>query len=120
MATPAPRVKSLPGGSTGLTTAGLCSWIIGMTGDQLAALLKLAEASKAEDGWQNLGNYTLTLHTAFNGASLSFGKLESLKVAAPLLYAKGARGETHVVRLDDVFAGSIEASREAGRKAGFV
>jgi hypothetical protein len=91
-----------------------------MTGDQLAALLKLADAGKPEDGWSSLGNYTLTLHTAFNGASLSFAKLESVKLAAPLLYAKNSRGETHVVRLDDIFAGSNEASRESGRKAGFV
>jgi hypothetical protein len=43
-----------------------------------------------------------------------------VKLNAPLIYARGARGETHVVRLDDVFAGTIEASKEKGRKAGFV
>jgi hypothetical protein len=91
-----------------------------MTGDQLAALLKLADASKTDEGWVSLGQYTLTIHTAFNGASLSIAKIESLKVAAPLVYAKSVRGETHVVRLEDIFAGTIEASRETGRKAGFV
>lgn len=91
-----------------------------MTGDQLAALLKLADATKIDDGWSNVGQYTLTLHAAFNGASLSIARIESLKITGPLLFAKSSRGETHVVRLDDVFAGTIEASKQTGRKAGFV
>ena len=91
-----------------------------MTGEQIAALLKLADASKADDGWSTLEQNTLTLHTAFNGASLSLSRIEGVKLAGPLVYAKGSRGETHVVRLDDIFAGTIEASREKGRKAGFV
>ena len=113
-------LKSARDRTTGLTTRVIVLMDRGMTGDQLGALLKLADASKADDGWSTLGNYSLTLHTAFNGASLSFAKLDSLKVAGPLLYAKSTRGETHVLRLDDVFAGTIEASRETGRKAGFV
>lgn len=103
-----------------MTAAAILLLIKTMTGDQLAALLKLAEAGKADDGWSSLTQYTLTLHAAFNGASLSLSRIEEVKVAGPLLYAKGSRGETHVVRLDDVFAGTIEASREKGRKAGFV
>lgn len=91
-----------------------------MTSDQLAKLLELAEARKGEEGWSSLGQYNLTLHTAFNGASISFSKIEELKLNAPLVYAKSGRGETHVVRLEDIFAGTIEASREKGRKAGFV
>ena len=91
-----------------------------MTADQLTNLLKLADAGKTEDGWASLGKYTLTLHTAFNGAALSLAKIEAVKVAAPLVYAKSTRGETHVVRLEDIFAGTVEASRESGRKAGFV
>jgi hypothetical protein len=91
-----------------------------MTGDQLAAVLKLADASKTEEGWTSLGQYTLTIHTAFNGASLSIAKIESVKVAPPLVYAKSTRGETHIVRLDDIFASTIDPSRETGRKAGFV
>lgn len=91
-----------------------------MTVEQLKAILELAEAGKGEGGWSTLGQYTLTLHTAFNGAALALTRIEELKQAGPLLYAKSSRGETHVVRLDDVFAGTIEASREKGRKAGFV
>jgi hypothetical protein len=91
-----------------------------MTGDQLGALLKLAESAKIDDGWSNLGQFTLTLHTAFNGASLSLTRIESVKTAGTLLLAKTARGEIHVVQLDNVFGGTIEPSRETGRKAGFV
>ncbi len=91
-----------------------------MTGDQLGALLKLAEATKAEDGWSSLGQNTLTLHTAFNGAPLSVARIESVKVSGSLLLAKSARGETHVVVVDNIFGGTIEPSRETGRKAGFV
>jgi hypothetical protein len=92
----------------------------GMTGDQLGALLKLAEATKADDGWSSLGQHTLTLHTAFNGAALSLARIESVKVAGSLLLAKSSRGEIHVVIMDNLFGGSIEPSRETGRKAGFV
>jgi len=91
-----------------------------MTSDQLAKILELAEARKGEEGWSSLGQYTLTLHTAFNGASISFSKVEELKLTAPLVFAKSTRGETHVVRLEDIFAATVEASREKGRKAGFV
>jgi hypothetical protein len=91
-----------------------------MTADQLAKLLELAEARKGDEGWVSLEQYTLTLHTAFNGASISFSRIEEVKVTAPLLFAKSTRGETHVVRVEDIFAGTIEASREKGRKAGFV
>jgi hypothetical protein len=104
----------------GLTGCRFCSWIAAMTAEQLAAILKLAEAEKAEEGWSSLGQYTLTLHTAFNGASLSLGRIEQVKSVGPLIYAKGSRGEIHVVRLDDVFASTVEASKEKGRKAGFV
>jgi hypothetical protein len=54
---------------------------------------------------------TLTLHTAFNGASLSLSWIEGVKLSG-LVDAKGSRGETHVVRLDDIFAGTIEAPSE--------
>lgn len=95
-----------------------------MTTEKLAflleALLDVADAKKGEGGWTSLGQYTLTLHAAFNGAQLSIGKIEAVKVAGPLVHAKTARGETHVIRLDDIFAGTVEASRETGRKAGFV
>jgi hypothetical protein len=91
-----------------------------MTSDQIAALLELAEPKKADGGWLELGQHHLTLHTAYNGASFSLARIEGVKLAGPLVFARSARGETHVVRLEDVFAGSIETMKEKGRKAGFV
>jgi hypothetical protein len=91
-----------------------------MTSDQIAALLELAEPKKADGGWLELGQHLLTLHTAYNGASLGLARIESVKLAGPLVFARSARGETHVVRLEDIFAGSIEPLKEKGRKAGFV
>jgi hypothetical protein len=91
-----------------------------MTADLIGALLEQSQAAKAEDGWLNLDAYSLTLHTAFNGAALSLSRIEGVKVAGALVYARTSRGETHVVRLEDLFAGSVEASREKGRKAGFA
>jgi hypothetical protein len=116
----APDLEKEAAWCEGLTGKGISLLDQFMTGEQLASILKLAEAGKGDDGWSTLGQYTLTLHTAFNGASLSLSRIEEVKLNAPLIYARGARGETHVVRLDDVFAGTIEASKEKGRKAGFV
>jgi hypothetical protein len=91
-----------------------------MTSDQIASLLELAEPKKADGGWLELGVHHLTLHMGCNGASLSLARIEGVKLAGPLIFARSARGETHVVRLEDVFAGSIETQKEKGRKAGFV
>ena len=95
-----------------------------MTTDKVAfllqALLEVADANKVEGGWTSLGQYTLTLHAASSGAQLSFAKIDAVKIAGPLVYAKSARGETHVVLLENVCGGTIEPSRETGRKAGFV
>jgi hypothetical protein len=113
-------VKSLRERERGVDGLTVVLLDLAMTNDQLGALLKLAEAAKADDGWSSLGQNTMTLHTAFNGASLSIARIQSLKVAGSLLLAKSARGETHVVILDNIFGGTIEPSRETGRKAGFV
>jgi len=91
-----------------------------MTSDQIASLLELTEPRKADGGWLELGQHLLTLHTAFNGAALSLSRIEGVRLAGPLVFARSARGEIHVVRLEDVFAGSVEPLKEKGRKAGFV
>lgn len=90
-----------------------------MTADQIASLLELAEAKKGDGGWHSFGQFHVTFHTAFNGASVSFSRIEEIKLVGPLLYAKGGRGETHIVRVEDIFAGTVEALKEKGRKAGF-
>lgn len=91
-----------------------------MTGDQLAALLEVAEATQADAGWSSLGQQSLTLHTAYGAAALSLAHIESVKLSGSLLLAKSRRGETHVVILDNVVGGTIEPSRETSRKAGFA
>jgi hypothetical protein len=112
--------KSVAAGKGGVDGPAVVVLDLAMTGDQLGALLKLAEATKADDGWSNLGQHTLTLHTAYNGAALSLARIESVKISGTLLLAKSSRGEIHVVIIDNLFGGSIEPSRETGRKAGFV
>lgn len=91
-----------------------------MTGEQLAFLLSVAESERSGAGWEELSGHTLTLHAACNGAALSFAQVAGIKQEDGLVQARNARGETHVLRLEDVFAGTVEPSREKGRKAGFV
>jgi hypothetical protein len=91
-----------------------------MTGDHLAALLNFAEAKKGSDGWYSLGQRSLVLHAAYNGSALSFGRIESLRRDEELVFAKSSRGEVHVFLLADVFAGTVESSKEKSRKAGFM
>jgi hypothetical protein len=93
-----------------------------MTSDHLAALLALAEASPDTQGWTSFGHGRhLTLHVATSGGvSLAVGRIEALKVGGPLVTARTAKGELYVVRLEDVFAGAVEAAGGSARKAGFV
>ena len=60
-------------------------------------MLELAEPKKADGGWLELGQHLLTLHTAYNGASLGLARIESVKLAGPLVFARSARGETHAI-----------------------
>jgi hypothetical protein len=91
-----------------------------MTGDHLAALLTFAEAKKGGDGWYNLGQRSLVLHAAYNGSVLSFSRIESLKRENEIIFAKSSKGEVHVFLLSDVFAGTVDSSKEKTRKAGFA
>jgi hypothetical protein len=91
-----------------------------MTSDQVASLLELAEAKKVDGGWLETGSFHLTLHAAYNGASLRLARIEGVKLQGPLIFARGPRGEIHVVRVEDVYAGSVEPLKEKVRKAGFV
>jgi hypothetical protein len=93
-----------------------------MTDDHLSALIALCEAGKKDkEGWFHLpeGRH-LTLYAAFNGASLSVGKVAELKRDGELVVARTVKGETYMLALSDVFAGAVEASAAQSRKAGFV
>ena len=83
-----------------------------MTGDQLASPPQARRRDQDRRRVVDIGQYTLTLHAAFNGASLSIARIESMKIAGPLLFAKSSRGETHVVRLDNIFAGTSSLERD--------
>ena len=92
-----------------------------MTEQHFSALLATAEAKKASDGWVKPpeGRF-LTLYVAFNGASLTVSRIESVKSETGLVRAKTTKGETYVLALADIFAGAVDAASTTGRKAGFV
>jgi len=92
-----------------------------MTDDHLGALITAAEAKKEKDGWFALpeGRH-LTLHAAFNGASLNISRVAGLKRDGDLVHARTVKGEVFIVALADVFAGAVEAPASTSRKAGFV
>lgn len=90
-----------------------------MTGEQFAELLGASDSQPEKDGWTPLGDRTLTLHTSCNGAAMSFARVEKVKQSGELVLAHSARGETFVFRLGDLFAATLESTREKTRKAGF-
>jgi hypothetical protein len=92
-----------------------------MTEEHLSALLGAAEAKKDGEGWMRPPEgRNITLYVSSNGASMTVGKVEALRVAGQLLRARTVRGEEFVLALEDVFAGAVDAPATAGRKAGFV
>jgi hypothetical protein len=92
-----------------------------MTDEHFAAVLSACEAKKDKEGWHNLpeGRH-LTLHAAFNGASLSVGRISALRRDGELVKARTVKGETFIVALADLYAGAVEAPASGSRKAGFV
>jgi hypothetical protein len=90
-----------------------------MTNEHLAALLELGGA-KLEDGWSVLSpERTMTLHIAYQGASLNVSKIQRVVVKGALVHAASTRGETSIFLLADVFAGSIDGQSTSSRSAGF-
>ena len=92
-----------------------------MTDDHFSALLSAADAKKDGTGWMRTAEARLiSLHLASNGASLSVGRIEAVKLDKGLVRARTVKGEVYVLALADVFAGAVEAPASEGRKAGFV
>lgn len=90
-----------------------------MTNEHLTALLEVGGA-KLEDGWSVLGpERTMTLHVAFQGAALNVSKIHRLSVKGELVYAGSTRGETTIIQLADIFAGSVDGQAQSLRSAGF-
>lgn len=92
-----------------------------MTRDQIESVLKTAQAKlDKESGYALPEGANVTFHVAHDGASLAFGKLESVKIDGDLLYARSAK-QTIAIVLSDVFAVSVEgAGNQPRRAAGFT
>lgn len=90
-----------------------------MDTQHLSALLELAGTD--DDGaWKILkDDRTLSLHASAGGVGLNVGKVRKVRTEGKLLFAENAIGETFVLELDSVFAGSVAASSKESRKAGF-
>jgi hypothetical protein len=92
-----------------------------MTHEHLSALLSAGEAAKNGDGWMTLPDArSLTLYVASGAATLSVGRVQSIRQDGALLHAKTNKGEHYVVSLADAFAGSVDAPSGGTKKAGFT
>jgi hypothetical protein len=95
-----------------------------MTDDMFRAVLETAGAKTDKDGWSALPDGRLmTLYAGHAGVPLTIGKVEAVKVAQRVAWARSSKGETFVVSLDDLFAAALDRGHEpqgGGRKAGFL
>lgn len=92
-----------------------------MTQEHLSALLTAGEATKSGEGWMTLPDArSLTLYVASGGATLSIGRVQSVRQDGTLLHAKTHKGEHYVVALVDAYAGSVDAPSGIAKKAGFL
>lgn len=87
--------------------------------EHLKALLDLAGTDE-EEAWQVLKDErTVTLHVSNQGVGLNVSKIRRLRVQAELLFAENQNGDGYVLKLSDVFAGSVDPANKGSRKAGF-
>ena len=92
-----------------------------MTREQIETILKSAQAKQDKEGTIALPEGSnVTLHVSHDGASLSFQKIETVRIDGELVYAKGQK-QTVALVASDVFAVSIEGAggTPARRPAGF-
>lgn len=93
-----------------------------MTQDMLRTVLDTAQAREVE-GWHQLSDgRLLSLYTAHDGVSLTVQKIEAVRLASGVLFARNHKGETFMLALEDVFAAAFDAgsTSTATRKAGFL
>jgi hypothetical protein len=92
-----------------------------MTGEQLDAILKNAQAKAEKDGYTVVPEgATLTLYVAHAGVPLMVSRVEALKSDGDLLYARTGRRETFSLSRADLFAVALEgAVGQPPRRAGF-
>jgi hypothetical protein len=95
-----------------------------MTDEMFRTVIETAGTRSDKDGWASLPDGRLmTLHAAHAGVPLTIGKVEAVKAAQRVLWARSSKGELYVVDLDDLFAAAFErgtSETTAGRKAGFL
>ena len=90
-----------------------------MDSEHLDALLNIAGTEK-EDNWTVLKDErTVTLHTAESGVGLNVGKLRKIRIDGQLLFAQNAHGDIYMIKLANVFAGSVDPPSKTNRTAGF-
>ena len=94
-----------------------------MTSDHLDAILKSVHAKADKEGWFTVRDSgTLTLYAAFNGASLTVGRVEAVRTDGDILYARTTKRELYGFAREDLFAIAVEGSSASGqpvRRAGF-
>src|SRR4051794_1875369 len=80
-----------------------------MTEEMFRVVLETAGAKHDKDGWAALpeGRH-MTLHAAHGGVPLTLGKVEAVKNAQGIVWARSVKGDTFVVHLDDLFAAAID------------
>lgn len=91
-----------------------------MTNEQFQALLKMAGTKVGSDGWSATEEERhLTLHAGNNGVGLTVSRVVALRLDGELLLARTSKGDQFLLNLQDIFAASVEASKEKSRQAGF-
>jgi hypothetical protein len=96
-----------------------------MTNAVLKAALDEAQGKPGEGGFVDLPEgRRITLHAAHGGVGLTVTKIERIAHEGGMVRARNERGEMFVLRLEDIFAVSIEGNRSGAsgspRKAGFL
>ena len=94
-----------------------------MTEEMFRVVLETAGAKADKDGWSALPDGRLmTLYAAHGGVPLTLTKVEAVKTAGSIVWARSSKGETYVVNQADLFAAALDKSTEgsSGRKAGFL
>jgi hypothetical protein len=92
-----------------------------MQTEHLKAILTAAGAREADEGWNEAPEgRTITLYAAHDGATLTIPRAVAIRVLGEMVHARTQKGETYIVMQADLFAGSVDGSANAGRKAGFI
>lgn len=92
-----------------------------MTREQIETILKSAGAKSDKEGQALPDASNVTFHTAHDGASLSFQKIEHVRFDGELVHARSSK-QAIALAFADVFAIVVEGAtgQTARRPAGFL